>query len=175
MWPMLLIKSSHNFSKSRPKSSSFYFESMFSLIPKVTIHLAAFFLRKFATKKFQKSPNLVTLASNYKVKRHDRNRRQTFRNVDRSNFIATSPRWSEKPFEKFELQKLQQCDQSKCHQTSVKVAQKWLHTFTKKIPNSVGNFAKLVVARGFKKVAQSALNHPIWSHCLQVGNSCNIE
>ena len=154
MWPMLLIKSSHNFSKSRPKSSSFYFESMFSLIPKVTIHLAAFFLRKFATKKFQKSPNLVTLASNYKVKRHDRNRRQTFRNVDRSNFIATSPRWSEKPFEKFELQKLQLTSSvtSKKSPNVCKSCTKMTSHLYKKIPYNVGNFAKLVVARGFKKL-----------------------
>ena len=35
----------------------------------------------------------------------------------------------------------------------------------KKLPENVGNMGKIIVATDFeKKVAQSAINRPIWSH-----------
>ena len=64
---MLKIKSSH---------SNFYFEIMFSLRPKVTIHLG-FFLRKFVTKNFQKLPYLVELVGSFNIE-PDEIWRQTF-------------------------------------------------------------------------------------------------
>ena len=33
---------------------------------------------------------------------------------------------------------------------------------------NVGDLGKLIVAKGFKKVAQSPINCPIWTHCSQV-------
>ena len=59
---MLKIKSSPNISKSCKKVAIavFTLKQCFHLARKVTIHLG-FFLRAFDTKKFQKSPNLVTL------------------------------------------------------------------------------------------------------------------
>ena len=33
-----------------------------------------------------------------------------------------------------------------------------------KLPKNVGDLGKLIVAKGFKKVAQSPINRPIWSH-----------
>ena len=34
-----------------------------------------------------------------------------------------------------------------------------------KFPNNVGDLGKLIVAKGFKKIAQSPINRPVWSHC----------
>ena len=35
------------------------------------------------------------------------------------------------------------------------------------MPEIVGDLGKLIVSKGFKKVSQSPINHPIWSHCLR--------
>ena len=34
-----------------------------------------------------------------------------------------------------------------------------------KLPKNVGELGKLIAAKGFKKLAQSPINCPIWSHC----------
>ena len=59
VWPGVGVKSSQNVSKSCPNSSnsSFTKEWRFSNCPKT----CQSFVRKFVTKNFQKSPNLVTL------------------------------------------------------------------------------------------------------------------
>ena len=36
-----------------------------------------------------------------------------------------------------------------------------------KLPKHMGDSGKLIVAAGFEIVAQSPINCPIWSHCLQ--------
>ena len=35
------------------------------------------------------------------------------------------------------------------------------------LPKNVGNLGKMIVAMGFEKLTQSAINRPIWSHCPQ--------
>ena len=37
-----------------------------------------------------------------------------------------------------------------------------------KMPKNVGDLGKLIVAKGFEKVAQSPINRPIWSHWLSL-------
>ena len=34
-----------------------------------------------------------------------------------------------------------------------------------KMSKNMGDLGKLIVAAGFEIVAQSPINHPIWSHC----------
>ena len=36
-----------------------------------------------------------------------------------------------------------------------------------KMSKNMGDLGKLIVAAGFEIVAQSPINRPIWSHCLQ--------
>ena len=38
-------------------------------------------------------------------------------------------------------------------------------TRLQKFPNNVGDLGKLIVAKGFKKIAQSPINRTIWLHC----------
>ena len=46
--------------------------------------------------------------------------------------------------------------------------EKWLIlTPLQKLPKNVGDLGKLIAAKGFKKVAQSVINRPIWSHWYQ--------
>ena len=40
-----------------------------------------------------------------------------------------------------------------------------------KMSKNMGDLGKLIVAEGFEIVAQSPINRPIWSHCLQ---TCKI-
>ena len=54
---------------------------------------------------------------------------------------------------------------------SIKVAQKMISlgkwmilTPLQKMPKNGGDWGKLIVARGFKKVAQTPINRQIWSH-----------
>ena len=45
--------------------------------------------------------------------------------------------------------------------------EKWyILTPLQKLPKNAGDLGKLIVAKGFKKVAQSPINRQIWSHCL---------
>ena len=47
--------------------------------------------------------------------------------------------------------------------------EKWyILTTLQKLLKNVEDLNKLIVAKGFKKVAQSPINRPIWSHCLRV-------
>ena len=46
--------------------------------------------------------------------------------------------------------------------------EKWMIlTPLQKLPKNGEDWGKLIVAKGFKKVAQSPKNRQIWSHCLQ--------
>jgi len=63
-----------------------------------------------------------------------------------------------------------QCDQKKIAKSLLKLPKNdftrkstAFDTFTKMSKN-VGDLGKLIVAFGFKKVAQSPINCPIWSH-----------
>ena len=40
-------------------------------------------------------------------------------------------------------------------------------TPSQKLPKTVGDLGKLIVANGFYKVAQSPINRQIWSHCTE--------
>ena len=39
-------------------------------------------------------------------------------------------------------------------------------TTLQKLSKNVDNLGKIIIATGFEKVAQSAINRPIWSHFL---------
>ena len=43
----------------------------------------------------------------------------------------------------------------------------WILTPLQKLPKNVGYLGKIIVANGFKKVAQSQINRLIWSHWLK--------
>ena len=145
---MLLIKSSHNFSKSRPKSSSFYFESMFSLIPKSHHTFGGILFKKICHKEISKIAQSGRTGQQLQSKKA---RPKQTSNVSKRRSIEFHRDVAAK---KFELQKLQLTSSvtSKKSPNVCKSCTKMTSHVYKKIPYSVGNFAKLVVARGFKKL-----------------------
>ena len=80
VWPDVVIKSSPSVSKSCPKSSltSLTFLQCFSKLPKKSPNIWVTLVIQFVTKEFQKSPNLVTLNSQYRRKNATRNGRINF-------------------------------------------------------------------------------------------------